>query len=153
MTGVTSPVERLARSREQLRLAMSSHGAGETPKAGTGPDGPHNGAWTWMSALPAAGIVIDGVQDWWSRHPLNATAHLALVAVRGLVQPLAQRHPWALVLGAAVAGALLVRSRPWRWLLKPALLGGLAQQLLVSTLNAQARSGGAGDPGSRARRP
>lgn len=47
----------------------------------------------------------------------------------------AHTHPWALLGGAALAGALIVAARPWRWLphllvLAP-LLSPLARQALA----------------------
>jgi hypothetical protein len=45
-----------------------------------------------------------------------------------LLRPLARQHPWALLGGAALAGALLVGGRPWRSLLRPSLLASLGVQ-------------------------
>ncbi len=63
-------------------------------------------------------------------NPLQLAGQMANDAVKRAVQPLAQRNPLALVLGAAVAGGVLAWSRPWRWLLTPALLATLLPQLL-----------------------
>jgi hypothetical protein len=47
-----------------------------------------------------------------------------------VLQPVAQTHPYGLVLGSAVAGAVLVRLRPWRWWPASALLAGLLPQVV-----------------------
>jgi len=131
----STPSERLAQSRERLRQALS--GPSSTPgESSAGRPAPW---WQSLAALPGAGIVIDAVEQWWARHPLRVTAQIALDAARGAVQPIAQRHPWALVLGAGLVGGLLVGRRPWGWVLKPALFAGLLQQLLISSLKAQAQ--------------
>ena len=130
------PGERLAQSRERLRQALS--GASSSGGAASSPGRPA-AWWQGLAALPGAGIAIDAVQQWWARHPLRATTQMAFHAARGAVQPIAQRHPWALVLGAGLVGGLLAWRRPWGWVLKPALFAGLAQQLLISSLKAQVR--------------
>ena len=132
-----TPGERLAQSRERLRQALS----GATSATGESSSAGRPAAW-WQSlaALPGAGIAIDAVQQWWARHPLRATTQIAFNAARGAVHPIAQRHPWALVLGAGLVGGLLAWRRPWGWVLKPALFAGLAQQLLISSLKAQVRA-------------
>jgi len=52
-------------------------------------------------------------------------------AARAALRPTAQRHPLGLMLGALLMGGLLVWSRPWRWLLGPALSAGWMPQLLL----------------------
>lgn len=67
--------------------------------------------------------AIDAASD---RHPAAATLHLACAAAQGALTPLSRRHPWALVGGAALAGAALVAlvgARPWRAMLRPAVVG------------------------------
>jgi hypothetical protein len=132
-----TPSERLALSRERLRQALS--GASSASGAASSPGQPA-AWWKGLAALPGAAIAIDAVQQWWARHPLRATTQIAFSAARGVVQPIAQRHPWALVLGAGLIGGLLAWRRPWGWVLKPALFAGLAQQLLISSLKAQAQA-------------
>ena len=68
-----------------------------------------------------------------------------------LLRPLARQHPWALVGGAALAGALLVGGRPWRSLLRPSLLASLGAQWALqawveSRLAPPAPSAAAGTP-------
>lgn len=60
---------------------------------------------------------------------LKAT-NLAAAATEHLVLPLATAHPYRLVLGAALVGALAVRAHPWRWLSGSAVLVGLLPKLI-----------------------
>lgn len=61
-------------------------------------------------AAAAADAVIDALRGWWTRHPL------------------------ALVSMAALAGAMFVWSRPWRWLLSPLLIAGLLPRLITKAV-------------------
>ena len=54
---------------------------------------------------------------------------MAWEAANAVAKPMAQRHPVPLALAAVAFGGLLAYSRPWRWILKPALLAGLLAQL------------------------
>jgi len=47
--------------------------------------------------------------------PLPNGLSLACQVAQLTLQPLAQRHPFELVAGAAALGGLLVLARPWRW--------------------------------------
>lgn len=61
---------------------------------------------------------------------------IAATTADAVLEPVAQRHPWRLVLGAAALGGLLAWSRPWRWVVVPALFAGLVPQLLSAALRA-----------------
>lgn len=137
MTDAPTPADRLALSRERLRRAMT--GAPEPAADGSAPPPPRARWWDDFRALPGAGIVIDATQQWWARHPLRTTTLIALEGAHAVIQPLARRHPLALVLGAFVIGALLARRRPWGWL-KPAVFAGLLPQLVIASLKAQAQA-------------
>jgi hypothetical protein len=80
---------------------------------------------------------------------------LAAQAATVLVQPIARRHPYALVLGAAVAGGLLMLARPWRWISTPALLAGLLPQIMAEAMKHLASKPGsaASKDQENARRP
>lgn len=64
----------------------------------------------------AFGEVRGTLQDWWLRQPIQPALATAANEVRTAVDPLARRHPWWLLGGAAVAGAALVALMPRRWL-------------------------------------
>ena len=121
--------ERLAVSREHLRQAMkdasSPPGEGMNQRVG-GFVAPLLEA---LKSIPGAGVVIEAIRTWWARHPLRIPSMMAADASNAVFQPMAQRYPLGLVLGAAVLGALLAWGRPWRWILRPALLAGLLPQL------------------------
>ena len=70
-----------------------------------------------------------------TKTPLHIAGMVARDAVEAAVQPLAQRNPLWLVLGAAIVGGALVWSRPWRWLLTPALLATVLPQLAARAFN------------------
>lgn len=125
-----SPVERLALSRERLRAAMQpppvkppSHllgeGIGEFAKD----------LLARVRAMPGLGGLIEPIEAWWARHPLRTTGLVAAEASRNLTTPIAERHPLVLLFGAVLVGALLTLSRPWRWLVSPAVFAGLLPSL------------------------
>ncbi len=65
--------------------------------------------------------------------------NLAAKATEIIVQPIATAHPYRLVLGAALVGALLVRARPGAWLSGSAVLMGLLPKV-ISALNKQTKT-------------
>ena len=132
-----SPAERLAASREHLRLALLEAGAkrhtGGPDAARATTDSGAGGSVAWES-LPGVKLVIEAIGLWWDKHPLRASALLATEAARTVIAPLALRHPLWLVAGAFAAGGLLAWARPWHWGLKSALFAGLLPQLLATAL-------------------
>lgn len=133
--GVFSASERLALSRERLRLslrkAMAAQGHARLESDGAG----HRGWLDSLKSIPAAGIVMEAASLWWAQHPLRVASMLTADAVKSLAQTTAQRHPLGLVAGGLVLGGLLAWGRPWRLLLTPALLAGLMPQLLSKALS------------------
>src|SRR2546423_3562588 len=133
-----SAAERLAASRERMRQWMlQTDGRGDARRrveaAKEAGDKP-----AWMDRLrtaPVIGVVIDAASAWWANHPMQPAASLAHGVVRDAVAPLARRHPIAIVAGAFVFGVAVVRLRPWRWLLKPALFAGLTSQILTRVVS------------------
>lgn len=127
MSAVLSAADRLAASRERMRQAMQAAGAAEA--TGRQPAAP---AWGWLQSLesvPGAGVVIKAVRTWWAQHPLRIAGMAAGQAAKAVIQPLAQRHPLGLVVGAALLGGLVVVTRPWRWMFRPALFAGMLPRL------------------------
>jgi hypothetical protein len=143
-----SPAERLAVSREHLRVALgreqgSARSDGAERSANAQPNPERAADFEPLRSLPGAGLVIEAIGLWWDRHPLRATGLLAAEAAKAVIAPLAQRHPLLLVAGALVAGGLLVRIRPWRWGFRSALFAGLLPQLLATSLSRWRRHGDA----------
>ena len=95
-----TPSERLALSRERLRQAMRDISA----PAGAAPNqraGASVVAWfDGLKSLPGVNVVIAAVSSWWVQHPLRLVSMLVLDAAKIAVQPMAQRNPLGLVLGA-----------------------------------------------------
>ena len=127
--------DRLALSRERMRQAMQGKPA---PRSGGAFVGDAAGApLPWLQSLrslPIAGVVFDAVLSWWEQHPLRIGFVVASSAAKALARPIAQRNPLGLVLGTFLLGGLVMWSRPWRWLLKPALFAGLLPQLVNKVL-------------------
>jgi hypothetical protein len=81
-------------------------------------------------AGPGVDLLVAALRARWAQPPWQPAVGAAEVAVRGALRPLAQRHPLALVLAAALAGALLTRARPGRRLWQPALWAAVAPQIV-----------------------
>ena len=77
------------------------------------------------SAQPAAGTSAEG----------QTAAAQAADLLLGALRTWWTRHPWVLVGLSALGGALLVWSRPWRWLLSPLLVAGLLPRLIVKAMS------------------
>jgi ferric-dicitrate binding protein FerR (iron transport regulator) len=128
-TDTLTACERLAASRERLRLGLQ----GKAAAAGTAPAPGSTPAWMApLMANPAAALALQAARAWWSGHPLHALGQGAAAAADAALRPVARRHPIALVLGAGLLGGLLVWSRPWRWLPSPALLATAASLVQVA---------------------
>lgn len=122
-------IERLTQSRERMSYWLNdderhAHANGNTHEPGSADGEPTS----------VGGIVREVIGEWWAEHPLHASATLAFKASRTAIVPLVRRHPAAVLGGAAVAGAVIVWARPWRWLLRPALVAGVASQLAARAI-------------------
>lgn len=139
-----SACERLELSRQRLKQALQADaaGAGQRPGQGGAAPGAQPGAGNaphspWLAGLrstPGRSALLDALLAWWGYHPMRMYGVLASRAAETLARPVASRHPYGLVLSAAVIGALLVWSRPWRWIVRPALFAGLLPVLARATL-------------------
>lgn len=143
--------ERLIASREQLRHALRLIDARSEPGSGLSSE-------TLASRLradlknstPEAQILLELFQRWWTGQPLRIAWLLLADTATAVLQPVAQRHPYRLVIGAAAVGAVLVGVRPWRWFSTSALLAGVLPKLMsevVLRLTPQPHEGH--PPGSR----
>ncbi len=132
MSTEASACERLAASRERLRQALQHASVDDT--AGSHTQGLLGGLLGHLQTVPGAGLALDVLQAWWQKQPMRMVLLLALEATKVLLQPIARRRPYTLVLGAAVVGGLTVLLRPWRWISVPALLAGLLPQVLSEAM-------------------
>ena len=134
--------DRLSVSRVHLQQALMPppHSTG----AGDGSTRP--GFFRWLDRLstaPVASIVIGTVQRWWATHPMRLAVLLADDAARTVMEPVAKKHPYRLVLGAAAVGGLMMLSRSWRWIPRAILTPALTSTLmagLVPTLISQLKA-------------
>lgn len=129
---MSAAVIRIEASRARLRLAMLPPLPDAKSAAGT-----TGSWWSRISRIKTISAVVESFESWWANHPLRPVASVAVEASDAVIQPLAKRHPLALVGVAALAGAGLVWSRPWRWALRSVLFAGLLPQLtsrVVSSL-------------------
>ncbi len=114
-----SAVQRLAQSRLRLQKAWRrSHRPDHEDEPSHDGSSP-----SLFSLLASAG------SRWWRRHPLRLpgalAARVAAPAARAALAPTAQQHPLGLLAAAAGVGALLVLTRPWRWLPRAAVSSAL----------------------------
>ena len=125
---MSDALERLNLSRSQLRMAM-------VPRLHPRPSTPRN---LWIGKfveLPIVRAVNESVGSWWSSHPLRPVGTVAGEASKAIVNPIAQNSPVALVCIAALLGAAVAWSRPWRWVFRSALFAGLVPQLASRVLS------------------
>jgi hypothetical protein len=130
----TTAVGRLNLSRARIRKNMQDslqlqNVARQRRASGTGAH--------WLDglmAMPGGAVLMHAVNIWWSKQPLRAVALAAADAAKAVLQPIAQRHPWALVAGAVALGGALAWTKPWRWVSKPIVLSGLLAPLLSKVI-------------------
>ena len=133
MNEMTIVDDRLDESRARLRQAMMA-----STKPASSTSGPASGATAaWLDGVkssPGVSILLEAASSWWMRHPLRLATRVGADAANAVIQPMAQRNPLGLVLGAALLGAVVAWTRPWRWLLKPALLAGFLPQVISKVI-------------------
>lgn len=83
-------------------------------------------------------LASDALGAWWARSPLRLVGQMGAQAADKLARPIAQRHPWQMVGGALLSGAVLAWARPWRWRWLPhqALVAAIAPPLLARAMAA-----------------
>lgn len=111
-----TPGERLARSRERLRVEFQRRQRRAAPAAqGT------EILELLKTAMPNAGFAIDAIGLWLAQSPgVNAGGPWL-----DKLRPLVQRYPVAMAMGALGVGMLLARLRLWRYLPWPSLFASL----------------------------
>lgn len=128
--------ERLAQSRERLRQAMrlgalAPRGTGASTSLGaSGREGTAS-----ASATLGLPVIVQVLLEGWSRHPLRTAITLGHCAAKAILQPMANKHPVALMLAALLVGASVAYLRPWRWVVKPGFRTGLLPHLAYKTLS------------------
>ena len=135
-----SPVERLALSRLAMGEVLLAAAIAAAPSPGESSMAGAAGA-AWRAALhnwPGAELLVGVLRDWWDQHPAQALLSAVAQAAQAALRPLARRHPFALMAGAALAGAVLARTRPWRWLSAALPLAGTLGVLLKMGLGGKA---------------
>lgn len=128
MSTQASACERLAASRERLRHAMQRVNSDQI--TGANSDGSIGGLLGNLQAGSGAGLVVEVLQAWWEKQPMRVGLILAQEATTALLQPIAMRHPYRLVLAAAAVGGITVMVLPWRWISPSVLLAGLLPRVL-----------------------
>lgn len=141
MTDAASACERLELSRQRLRQGLRDSVAPRRAATQSAERGPVARWLDRLKAIPAVSILLDTVRNWWERHPVRVVSIVAAEGAGAVARPIAQRHPLALVAAALLLGVVFAWSRPWRWIVQPALLAGLLPQLLSKALaNTSSRS-------------
>lgn len=125
-SGELSPRDRLTQSRQRISVWLEE---GRAPHD-SNPRSQNEG-----TQHPVAAILQEVLSEWWRHHPLYTSASVAGVAARNAIVPLVRRHPIVVLGVAAIAGAVLVRSRAWRWVVKPAMVAGLASQIVARAVS------------------
>ena len=142
------PQQRLEASRTSLRVAMQPQPRGPVSTARPGLlDRVKLASSSIDGALghPVVEILRDTVRHWWRTHPWRPAIIVGAEAVNQLAVPVARKHPLRLLGAAMLAGAIVSRLRPWKWLLLsvapalaasmvPTLISRLAKRIPVKTL-------------------
>jgi hypothetical protein len=85
-----------------------------------------------LIATPAT--PAEAVNQWLAEHPIKLASEALGDVTKSVVSPIAQRNPILFVASALVVGGVLVWSRPWSWLLKPAIIAGLVPKIVSKVI-------------------
>ncbi len=140
MTRASDACDRLAETRGQLRLAIRAELGPVKPIVGSPATGWFGKLWGHMKSSPAVRPLAQGVDEWAARSPLPVAARIAVNALDATLRPMAQRHPWRLVVGAFVLGGAFAWSRPGRRVVSPTLVAAVLPQLLATMTGSVPRS-------------
>lgn len=113
----TSVESTLAQSRERIRSYLLGSSAASPASVAT------------RSRHHIGVSLFDAGRAWLRSQPWVGVANLGAQVSRQALVPVADRHPVALVGAAALVGGLIAWLRPWRGLLRPALLAGVGSQI------------------------
>jgi hypothetical protein len=125
-----TPSDRLMLSRERLRHAIQSNSRVSGPDHGQDHGAQAAGLMAGLKLFPGSQALLDALRLWWSQQPVRAVAVVAEGLANEALTPFAKKHPWSLVVGGFVVGALIAWTRPWRWAIAPVLLTGLLPQII-----------------------
>lgn len=131
-----APETRLKASRQALRAAMlppPPDASGSAPAPA--PQGTSLPARVGtLLSHPVLAAVRDGVRRWWHKRAWRPAVIIGAEVARKSMVPLARRHPARLLGGAMLAGAVLSRIGPWKWIARrtaPALLASILPSLAM----------------------
>ncbi len=130
MTRSSDACERLARTRESLRVALQEIRHPAVPPLSPSLPGWAGALLHRLRDIPGLGAMAQGIANWTAHSPLPLAACALGQALDGLVRPVAQRRPALLVLGAVALGGVLGWSRRWPRVFTPALAAVVLPPLL-----------------------
>lgn len=140
--------DRLAASRAEIERWLAQDRGGplpepladplgdplEDPADGRPSSGPSASTAGGRRSRPGPGpatLLVGALATAWLQRPSQVPWQAAVVLADAALTPLARRHPWMLTGAAAGVGMALGVLRPWRWLLRPAVLAGLLSPVVA----------------------
>lgn len=122
------PLQRLASSRERIRVTLRQEREEQEQH--------HPSAlMSALLAIPGARAVVETVSQWWAHHPMHVAGTVASNAARSMMRPMARRNPFGLILAAVAVGGLVYWLKPWRFIMKSAVVASIVPQLVARAVN------------------